>query len=174
MNNVNVIPMTIAALVLSASGAAAQGFPRWDTQINSPKRFVVLVDFGGEAVLDKETGLVWEQTPNAFTGRWHSAQSHCIRSTIGNRQGWRLPTIQELTSLVDARDPGNPDLPAGHPFNTAHPTSYWSATTWDFLVGDYAWLVRFGTANGTLAAAKGDDSVASAWCVRGGQGVNPQ
>ena len=32
----------------------------WSTRIDTPRRFVVLKDFNGEAVLDRETNLVWE------------------------------------------------------------------------------------------------------------------
>ena len=100
----------------------------WVEPINTPDRFMVLSSFNDEAVLDRETGLVWEQSPIAQGRLWSAslpsplsvegAQTHCKRRTLGNRKGWRLPTIQELASLVDPTVP--PDagatLPAGHPF----------------------------------------------------------
>jgi hypothetical protein len=53
---------------------------------------------------------------------------------------------------------------------SAGPTFYWSATT---NAGDpiNAWLVTFDTGG----MGVGDKpSIANVWCVRGGQGVDPQ
>src|SRR6266513_2461374 len=78
---------------------------------------------GGAAVRDNETGLVWEQSPSTRTFPWSRVDSqpnppaavYCNELNVGNRKGWRLPTIQELASLVDQSQ--NPSLPAGHPFS---------------------------------------------------------
>ena len=48
-----------APLVVAAGTKPA--FPSWSQQINTTKRFTVLTAFGSAAVLDNETGLVWEQ-----------------------------------------------------------------------------------------------------------------
>jgi len=167
------IALGVLALVASVAEAAAAkpAFPSWSQQNNTHKRFTVLAAFGGAAVLDTETGLVWEQSPSTTTENWLNAQIHCILLIKGGRLGWRLPTIQELASLVDPNNPGgNPDLPPGHPFSNVQSSHYWSATT---LAADTsaAWAVNFnvGRPDGDLKA--GFDFV---WCVRGGQGVDPQ
>src|SRR5512135_1444285 len=53
-----------------------------DSTTNCP-RFEVLADFNNEAVLDKETGLVWERSPmSASTDpkrTWFQAQSDCLQ-----------------------------------------------------------------------------------------------
>src|SRR4030042_1147285 len=49
----------------------------------------------GQAVLDKETGLVWERTPWNYEGDWWTAQWQCWASFTGGRRGWRLPTGSE-------------------------------------------------------------------------------
>ncbi len=72
--------------------------PVWSQDLPAAERFVLVL--GGAAVLDKETGLVWEQAPNSDQASWLAAQPFCNDRTVGNRKGWRLPTVQELASLV--------------------------------------------------------------------------
>ena len=165
------ILIVIVALFVFASLAVAKP-PFWDDQVNSPARFKVLSEFGNAAVFDKETGLVWEQSPNGVDTRTLlNAQIHCNQKTVGNRKGWRLPTIQELASLVEPGDPpGGPDLPPGHPFDNVQSSSYWSATTNADGTGG-AWSVLFSI--GDVDTNLGTSSL-FVWCVRGGQGVDPQ
>jgi hypothetical protein len=157
--------------------------PSWDQQLPASTRFVVLSNWidaahpsGGAAVLDRETGLVWEQSPTApptipNTFNWGNAQFHCINLNAGGRTGWRLPTIQELLSLVDRSVSPGPTLPSGHPFGNVQSSVYWSAATFaGFASG--AWVVNFGFGNVGNGFDKGDSYFA--WCVRGGQGVDPQ
>ena len=159
-------------LVPLAAAGGAGAFPSWDHQINSSRRFTVLGDFAGAAVLDNETGLVWEQSPTTLTLTWLSAQGYCTTLPKGGRLGWRLPTVQELASLVDPNNPGgNPDLPPGHPFSNVQSSAYWSATTYA-IDSSNAWGVFFnigGVSNGVKSS-----SLFLVWCVRGGQGVDPQ
>jgi len=162
----------IVALLIIVPLAAAgdRAFPSWDKQINAPNRFKVLGDFAGAAVLDRETGLVWEQSPSTSLFSWLNAQLHCTLAT-GGRLGWRLPTLQELASLVDPNNPGgNPDLPPGHPFSNVQSSDYWSAST-GAGSSSLAWVVLLGS------GVVNDDNKSSTlyvWCVRGGQGVDPQ
>jgi hypothetical protein len=165
--------------------------PSWDQQLPASTRFVVLSNWvdanfpsGGAAVLDRETGLVWERSPSTVTGlTWVGAQEHCNGVDIpsfptnipgaraGNRLGWRLPTLQELASLVDRRVAPGPTLPAGHPFGTSVQSGiYWSATSAAFP--SFAWVVDFG--GGNVNSGPKDGGTNLAWCVRGGQGVDPQ
>jgi len=149
------------------SELAAQSQP-WNTiiQIN---RFQVLTQFGNAAVFDQETGLVWEQSPETNTQTWLNAQARCNAKTVGNRLGWRLPTLQELASLVDPAVRFGPTLPA-NPFFNVRSSIYWSATS---AAGNpaIAWFVNFD--NGQVANASKSDAH-FVWCVRGGQGVDAQ
>ena len=93
--------------------------PSWDRKMAPANRFVVLTNWNSEAVLDKETGLMWEKSPSVIGDGvlWSAARSHCLGSTTGNRKGWRLPSIHELQSLIDPSVPSPaPMLPPGHPF----------------------------------------------------------
>src|SRR5918994_4488613 len=103
----------------------------WDRRINNARRrFKVLSDFNDKAVLDRETGLVWERQPTNQTFSWPNARLLCAQKAVGGRGGWRLPAFNELASLVDPTitDPTIPRLPAGHPFLDVQAASYWSAT----------------------------------------------
>lgn len=144
--------------------------PAWYQILASAQRFLSVM--GGPAILDLETGLVWEQSPSTDPFNWFEAINHCNREVkTGGRNGWRLPTIWELASLVDPNAVSDPALPSGHPFSNVQQQRYWSATT---LAGntDDAWQVLFelhGVVNFLEKA-----SSAQVWCVRGGQGPDPQ
>jgi len=80
----------------------------------------------GQAVLDKETGLVWEKSPDAafFLPPAPPTYLMCNYKTVGGRKGWREPTIEELASLIDPTQT-SPALPSGHPFtNVQMPDPY--------------------------------------------------
>ncbi len=159
-------------LVLAATAEKAVAFPPWNQQINTSSRFTVLSAFDRDAVLDRETGLVWERSPDTTTRDWFGAQWSCNIKTVGGRLGWRLPTLQELASLIDPTR--NPALPLNHPFQNVQSSFYWSATsnTDPTADGSLAWGVFFvGYEVNTSDKANAAFYV---WCVRGGQGVDPQ
>ena len=107
--------------------AAKKGFipPAWYQKLPAAERFQLVPD--DAAVLDKETGLVWEKSPDTTTRTWATASAYAYSKTVGGRKGWRLPTVEELASLVDPTT--IPVLPSGHPFTNVRSGHYWSATT---------------------------------------------
>lgn len=153
-----------------------------DTQATCP-RFIVLSNFTDtildpnhhkiivpdEAVLDRETGLVWEQSPAIRLETWEDAQLNCNTLATGGRLGWRLHTIQELASPVDPNVSTGPTLPAGHPFSNVQSSSYWSAST-SAVNTARAWGVNFS--NGGVGVSDMGNAL-NMWCVRGGSGVDP-
>ena len=136
-------------------------------ELPSTDRFIVLVNWNNEAVLDRKTGLVWERSANKRFANWAGAQQHCENLALGHHNGWRLPTIQELVSLVDpaVASPG-PTLPPGHPF-TVKPSFYWSATT-DFRDDAKAWGVGFDIGG---VGSGGKTTIDYVWCVCDGEGL---
>jgi hypothetical protein len=90
--------------------------PSWNQTIPVTERYLVLANFNQQAVLDRETALVWSRSP--FPGGrdvpWVTAITACLNFKLGNRWGWRLPTAPEFASLFDGS--GDSVLPAGHPF----------------------------------------------------------
>ena len=151
-----------------ATPADAVPLESWDNKIpNANARFKVLNEFNGAAVLDKETGLVWEKSPQTGTTSWGRARFDCLGKTTGNRKGWRLPSVHELWSLVDPSlaFPG-PTIQPGHPFTNVQSDWYWSAST----VADEAttaWGVPFHDGIVDITFLKTDPH--PVWCVRGGQ-----
>jgi Protein of unknown function (DUF1566) len=131
---------------------------RWDTSNPSASRFATAFD---GAVLDKNTGLVWEQALDATQHPWAGATVSCVGRNVGNTSGWRLPSVVELKSVQDPSLPA-PFVPATV-FTGVQSTLYWSASR---LAGTpaFGWVVSFG--NDIVAG----DTVATlhhVWCVRG-------
>ena len=147
----------------------------WDRRIDkAQRRFKLLNEFNTEAVLDKETGLVWERSPNKNAVAWPNARLMCAQKGVGGRGGWRLPTFNELASLVDPAitDPTIPRLPAGHPFLDVQAASYWSATAFADEPG-FALMVNFMFVAGSDAPIGVNDANTKGgqyhvWAVRGG------
>jgi hypothetical protein len=152
----------------------------WERKItNAQERFKVLTEFNSEAVLDRETGLLWERKPSKEGMIWSTAKLFCAQKAVGGRGGWRLPAFNELTSLIDPTktDTQMPRLPTGHPFldvelDPLGPIAYWSATS---LTGDpgFALAVHFffvSTSNAPILVTDASTTGTSylSWAVRGG------
>ena len=121
-----------------------------------------------DVVLDRETRLVWERAPSANTQIWDAAVVFSCAQAVAGRMGWRLPTIEELLSLVDPTQ-SNPTLPVGHPFNNVqiNINYYWSSTLGMSFLPTCAWGYNFG--NGVTANVP-KITPCYVWLVRGGYG----
>jgi hypothetical protein len=139
----------------------------WSNVIpNTTRRFVVLQDFNNEAVLDRETGLVWEKAPDANNRPWTgvattSASSYCANKLVGGTAGWRLPSVVELKG-VQTPSLAAPFVPLTI-FTGVQSAPYWSSTAvaWD---SSLAWHVYFHTG---LVDEEPITSTNLTWCVRG-------
>src|SRR4029434_6752790 len=61
--------------------------PSWDQTLPASNRRIVLTNFNIQAVLDRETGLVWERTPGLDTNIFQRADTFlCNFKNIGGRQ----------------------------------------------------------------------------------------
>lgn len=151
--------------IKDGGGKDANHTLRWDQALPAAQRFVILAAFNNEAVLDKNTGLVWERSPATTATSWDSARGICINKNVGGQKGWRLPAIAELASLIDPSVPiPGPTLPPAHPFLGVQSVFFFSAST---LAGTptVAWGVNFS--NSGVGAGRIADSHL-VWCVRGG------
>lgn len=157
--------ITVVALLWFVEPIGAIPLESWDDKIpNAGNRFKVLSEFGGQAVLDKETQLVWEQSPVTTLHTWSDARVQCTSRTTGGRKGWRLPSVHELASLIDPSVPNpGPTLPPGHPFLNVQASIYWSASTF-VGIPTLAWDVVFESGN---VHSINKTATYYVWCVRG-------
>lgn len=93
-------------------------------------------------VTDNKTGLVWQQVVPASSYAWAGAGTYCASNTAGlTGTGWRLPSLNELQSLVD----DSRQSPCIDP--TAFPSTpvdlFWTSSP-DVSSAGYARLVAFG------------------------------
>ena len=128
-----------------------------------------------DLVLDKETGLIWPRNANVrgTAMNWLDANTTTRELKFANRVGWRLPTVEELSSLIDTRR-SNPALPAGHPFVSvqfgAGVWAYWTSTNCENPSAS-AWFVNMGSGDAGLGTKGGNPQVLGfVWPVRGGRG----
>jgi hypothetical protein len=151
-----------AAAIVSNSNTSST--TSWDKNLPSASRFTVLSDFGGAAVRDNNTGLVWEQAPNATANNWFQSAVSCVNRNVGGSRGWRLPSMAELASLMDPSLVA-PFVPASV-FTGVQLDFYWTATTVAIdTVSGGKWGVRFAN-TGDVGGLNRDGSF-YAWCVRG-------
>jgi hypothetical protein len=120
----------IVVLAISATAAQAQGvtYPVVDTMqdtcfdlvgdaIDCPAEGEALygqdaqyarvpasyTDQGDGTVLDDNTALIWQQTPQNDRLQYTDALAYCSALELGGRDDWRVPSIKELYSLADNR-----------------------------------------------------------------------
>jgi len=121
-------------------------------------------------VTDTCTNLIWLKKANCYGKKnWNNAKvsaSSLQNGSCGLSDGsvagnWRLPSMNELQSLID-RSRFNPSLPSGHPFSGVQPGYYWAATTYANDTS-YAWSVylTYGRVN-----ANGKSNTYYVWPVR--------
>ena len=168
-------PLALMVLALTVVPAFSdQSFipPAWWHMLQTADRFPVVMN--AAAVLDRETGLVWEKDA-LFGGSnldWFQAQAACYEKILGDRGGWRLPTMEEVMSLVGG--PGGIEVPPGSPFNVTLDHG-WTITT-EAGNPTNAWFFHFeaGFVTTNPKTDTGTWTAQGAWCVRGGHGHDGQ
>ena len=114
-------------------------------------------DDGG--IHDKDNNYTWCDT-NPLTNSWNQgwcgsgvtpADTEAFIKALndahfGGFSDWRMPTIKELSSLVNSSIPyGGPTIDAAWFPNTAVLYDYWSSTTYATFFSDSAWSVDFSS-----------------------------
>jgi len=124
--------------VIDCSGTGQDGALHMGSRWPQP-RFTEQVN----GIFDRLTGLTWARHGDLTGGpiSWQQALDAVLewkKSGTDSLSPWRLPTINELLSLVDCST-HTPALPLGHPF-TGIQSGYWSSTT-SFFETNWAWVL---------------------------------
>jgi len=167
------------ALAQTTANGPYYANPSWDQTLPASTRFVVLSNFNNQAVLDRETGLVWQRSPSQTFVSWSAISAACTNSATGGRYGWRLPTVHELASLLDPAATTVPPLSPGHPFTNINMYDvFWTATQQEDVPANAAVSVWYQDPSSPVvtffSSAPRTTGVARGWCVRGGLQAAPQ
>jgi len=121
-------------------------------------------DRGDGTILDRNTGLLWLKSGKSTLGAitWQEAGAFCSGLQYAGFTDWRLPTKEELASIVDTANQ-SPALPMKSPFeNVVTFLDYWTQTDHNHGPG-YAWAVNLYYGNKKFLNKK---KYAFAWPVR--------
>ena len=103
-------------------------------------------------VVGGSTGLLWQRCSAGLNNdttcsgyesyyTWSEATSYCSSLSLGGKT-WRLPTLNELKSLVDYGKSSSPSIDTAV-FPNTQSYDYWSSSTYAQDTND-AWYVYFG------------------------------
>jgi hypothetical protein len=162
-----------SGLVCERFGAAACVDPGWaewpmpnnttiDVGAPNPESYT---DNGDGTVTDNVTALLWQQSASTTVFTWGAAstvgtaQNYCATLTLAGFSGWRVPSLVELTSLID---PANSPAINGA-FFPAVPvfSSWWTSTP--LAGGTDVWIVTAGIG---LPTTGGTNAMSNVRCVR--------
>jgi len=99
--------------------------------------------YNNAAVSDHKTGLVWEPADDGQIRNWDDATQYCDDLVLGGKADWRLPSLNELATIIDY----SRSNPAIDPIFTCRSGNYWSSSSlagyeegaW-FAVFDYGYM----------------------------------
>ncbi len=118
---------------------------------SGPSSAASFTDNGDETVTDSTTSLVWQQcsaglsgascgTGTAETKTWQVALEYCENLNLDGRT-WRLPSVNELKTIVDRSKTAAPYIDTVH-FPATVSSYYWTSTT-EIPSPAFAWYVNF-------------------------------
>jgi hypothetical protein len=97
-------------------------------------------------VTDNKTGLMWAPTDNGAPINWMDALSYCREYRGGGHTDWRMPTLDELSSLYDPQTGSMHGYPVSEPIQITA-ASCWASETrgkkaarFNFTYGTIYWL----------------------------------
>ena len=103
-------------------------------------------DVQPETVRDLGTALVWQRSPPDRIFTFDEARGYCSQLGLAGQQGWRLPSMTELLTLIDERATAAPMIDASAFPNTPG-EAFWTSSEFGGAPG-MAWQVYFDRGNG--------------------------
>jgi hypothetical protein len=109
--------------------------------------------------VDPKTKLMWTKKDNGLHVNWFSASEYAERLRLGGYEDWRLPTVEELESLYDPKNPGE--------FKVKPPVQLANRFVWGVKQEGTGSASSFDFGYGMRRLAYLDDSYLRVLCVRG-------
>ena len=126
-------------------------------------------DNGNGTVTDNLTGLMWTKNakPRGSLINWNSAIDWCEAYVYAGHSDWRLPNVNELSSLVNYSQVHPADWlnSSATPFTSVEGMSYYTSSTIEYRT-DRAWRVVMGYDGGLALSSKTSNH--DVWPVRTG------
>ncbi len=108
-----------------------------------------LTDNSNGTVTDNQKGLMWAIHDNGVPVNWPDAQLFCQNYRAGGFSDWRMPTLEELTSLYNPEEKNSGGYHTRKPIETTA-QSCWAANTdggkggrFNFTYGSIHWLRKY-------------------------------
>ncbi len=103
-------------------------------------------DNGDGTTTDHLTGLMWAAAAGSTTTQWEGALSVAGNSTLAGYDDWRLPNVNELTSLVNLEQSApNAWLNGLAEFSGIQSGRYWTSTIIYQPTTLWGWVVHMDT-----------------------------
>ena len=115
---------------------------------------------GSTQVKDQVTGLIWQRSQAPSTYTWSNAVSYCSTTLTLGGEVWRLPTLKELTTIVDYKL-YNPSINSAA-FPSTSNSYFWSNSPFAGGAGS-SWVVYFSNGGAGYGGQTGNVYVR---CVR--------
>ncbi len=151
-------------------GSYGKSMTHYVRAVRSVQQTPSFSDNGDGTITDHDTGLIWMQASadidndgNPDTMGWETALGYCGTLEFADQTDWRLPTNNELQSIVDYGS-HSPAIDTQY-FPDTTSFIYWSSTTYVNNTA-YAWLGHFSS-GAVYGATKSTNCYVRA--VRGGQ-----
>jgi len=103
-------------------------------------------DVLAETVYDLGTSLTWQRAVPAERLTFDAAQAYCAGLILAGKSGWRVPSLQELLTLIDQSVADAPMID-GVAFPDTAPEPFWSSSYFGNSTSQ-SWQVYFDRGNG--------------------------
>ncbi len=103
---------------------------------------------GDGTVSDNLTGLMWQRTPDGVGKDWPGAVTYANTNTLAGYDDWRLPNINELSSLINRDKDYFNNWMNTEGFSGVVFDFYWTSTTLAYDTASAGWVRLNGVSGG--------------------------